>query len=123
MDSLKELKEWNDKLTSLLNDPHPGLVTWKIQLADILTEIAKFAPVNEKNKDCDVYKQCTPMRENDCGSAGDWRWLNKKIVNESLWGIREPDGGTSQNHAFCRNGAVWNASANYPMSGFICEWE
>ena len=45
--NLKELKKLNDKLTSLLNDPQPGFITWNMYLADVLKEIAKFAPAND----------------------------------------------------------------------------
>jgi len=43
MPNLEELKELNRKLAMLLEDPQPGLFTWKRHLWDVLEKIAEFA--------------------------------------------------------------------------------
>ncbi len=39
---LDELRELNRKLKQLLDDPQPGLYTWRMALRDIISEINKF---------------------------------------------------------------------------------
>jgi len=40
--NLDYLKEQVDRLQQLLNDPHPGLVTWQQAYADRVNAIVKF---------------------------------------------------------------------------------
>ena len=40
--NLDELKELNRQLTMLLEDPQPGLFTWRLHLWDVLEKIAEF---------------------------------------------------------------------------------
>lgn len=40
---LDELKQLNIMLTGLLEDPHPGLITWRLRLQAILVAMAKFS--------------------------------------------------------------------------------
>lgn len=42
MKNIEELKELNQKLTSLLNDPQPGLITWHECVAEVLGEMAEI---------------------------------------------------------------------------------
>jgi len=46
MTNLDELKELNQKLTSLLNDSQPGLITWREALAKTLNSISEFCPTD-----------------------------------------------------------------------------
>jgi hypothetical protein len=49
MSGLDELRELHMKLGQLLDDPQPGLATWRLALSQILLELAKYAgagPVN-----------------------------------------------------------------------------
>jgi hypothetical protein len=40
--NLDELKELNQQLTLLLEDPQPGLFTWRLHLWNVLKKIAEF---------------------------------------------------------------------------------
>jgi hypothetical protein len=40
---LDELRELNRRLTGLLDDPHPGLVTWMMMLSETLMKMADYA--------------------------------------------------------------------------------
>lgn len=43
MSGIEELKELNRKLGMLLDDPHPGLMTWRSFLHEYLSEMSKFS--------------------------------------------------------------------------------
>jgi hypothetical protein len=40
--NLNELRELNRQLTMLLEDPQPGLFTWRLHLWDVLEKIGRF---------------------------------------------------------------------------------
>jgi len=40
--NLDELKELNRQLTMLLENPQPGLLTWRLHVWDVLEKIARF---------------------------------------------------------------------------------
>jgi len=42
MPNLDKLREINQRLTLLLEDPHPGLMSWSGFLYDVLEEITEF---------------------------------------------------------------------------------
>jgi len=55
---------------------------------------------------------------------GDWRWLNGKPVDKSLWGEGEPNGGKRENCSFYNGGKLNNLEYHVKFChGFICEWE
>ena len=43
MSGIEKLQALNRHLTSLLDDPHPGLATWRIALSKTLMELADYA--------------------------------------------------------------------------------
>ena len=50
MDAIEELKVEVNKLKNLLDDPHPGLLTWNQFVRDRLIAISKFVESEEKDK-------------------------------------------------------------------------
>jgi len=42
-DDIKELRDQCDKVLKLLNDPHPGLVTWVIAVANNLKKLRELS--------------------------------------------------------------------------------
>ena len=44
MPNLDKLREINQRLTLLLEDPHPGLMSWSGFLYDVLEKLAEFTP-------------------------------------------------------------------------------
>lgn len=46
MTNLEKLKRLNDRLTSLLNEPEPGLYGWQMTLAEVVAKIALFSGHN-----------------------------------------------------------------------------
>ena len=42
MSNIDKLKDLNRRLTAALDDPQPGLISWRGLLADICDEIAKY---------------------------------------------------------------------------------
>lgn len=79
--NIDELKALNDRLTNLLDDPQTGMFSWHDCLAQVLTEIAKFAPrpkpIDYSKMDCAhglAWKECTPFRgKDDCNEYGKCR--------------------------------------------------
>jgi hypothetical protein len=61
----------------------------------------------------------------DAHKEGDWRWGNKKPVDRSLWGARQPDNAKGKQHyAALMNGALDDGGlSEIVRDGFICEWE
>lgn len=43
--NIDKLKEYTESLLELLNDPHPGLFTWREMLAKRLADITAFVPL------------------------------------------------------------------------------
>lgn len=41
-EQIKKLKELNDRLTSLLADPEPGIAMWAVAVARVVREMARI---------------------------------------------------------------------------------
>ncbi len=46
-DTLWDMRELNRRLTLLLEDPHPGLMTWNMCLAEVLGKLAEYVKPKE----------------------------------------------------------------------------
>lgn len=44
MNLLEKTKEMAQRLVDLLEDPHPGLLTWQMAVCDVLSDLAEVAP-------------------------------------------------------------------------------
>ena len=42
-DNIKELLELSRKLTQLLEDPHPGLLSWRLFLNNLIKQIGEYS--------------------------------------------------------------------------------
>lgn len=43
---MDELKKLSDRLSQLMADPHPGLITWKTALAKTLIHLAAYCGIS-----------------------------------------------------------------------------
>lgn len=60
--NIDELKSHCEKLLNLLNDPHPGLLTWQEHVADRVKKISEFGPSG-------VIEQRSPVKGVFCGES------------------------------------------------------
>ena len=60
----------------------------------------------------------------DMHKEGDWRWLNGKTINKTLWKPGESTRNTNDNCAMYKQGQLYDVPQAWnDVHGFICEWE